>query len=126
MIRIYYRGKLIGVKVGEIKKGSIPITEVRDYIQMVTLKHAKGTSLKAHMHSPRSRQTKRLQECMIVKKGKVRLDLYASNKKLFKHVFLTTGQAFILFEGGIGVKFITNAEIFEVKNGPFKEDKVLI
>ena len=126
MIKIVNRGVLIGIKIDKISKGSVPITDTNEFVQVVTLKHSKGSYLKAHMHKPKVRQTKKLQECMIVKKGKVRLDLYSEGKKLFKHIFLTAGQAFILLNGGIGVKIIKDAEIIEVKNGPFRKDKILI
>lgn len=126
MTKIVYRRVLIGIKIDKISKGSVPITDVNEFVQVVTLKHCKGSYLKAHMHEPKIRQTKKLQECMIVKKGKIRLDLYSEKKKLIKHIFLTAGQAFILLNGGIGVKIIKDAEIIEVKNGPFKEDKILI
>lgn len=126
MQEITHKGILIGIKIDKISKGSNPITDPGEFVQVVTLKHLKGSYLKAHMHEPKLRQTKKLQECIIVLKGKVKLDLYSEDKKLIKHTFLTEGQVFILLNGGIGIHIMKDAEIIEVKNGPFKEDKVLI
>ena len=95
-------------------------------LQLLTLKHPRGTYLKAHLHSPRKRVPQRLQEGWIVRKGKVRLDLYGPDKRFFKYIFLKKGQAFILITGGIAIHVLDDTEIFEVKNGPFIEDKVLI
>jgi len=123
---IYYKKALIGFRLRVIAKGSNPITEGTEPLQVVTLKHEKGAYLKAHMHAPRKRQTNSLQECLIVKKGKVKLDLYAPDKKMFKYLYLQAGEMFLLMNGGIGIHVIKDAEMIEVKNGPFKEDKILI
>ena len=126
MEKFYYKKTLIGIRIARFPSGSIPVTDEKGSLQLLTLKHPKGTYLKAHMHLPGKRVTNRLQEGWIVRKGKVKLDLYGPDKRFFKYIFLKTGQAFILIAGGIAINFLDNAEIFEVKNGPFKEDKVLI
>jgi len=124
--KFYYKKTLVGVRIITFPRGSTPVTNERESLQLLTLKHPRGTYLKAHLHLPRKRITNRLQEGWIVRKGKVRLDLYGPDKRFFKYIFLKKGQAFILIAGGIAINFLDNAEIFEVKNGPFKEDKVLI
>ncbi len=124
--KVIYKKKLIGYKVSKIQKGTIPITDPKEYLQMVTLNHPRGTILKAHLHTPKKRITYQLQECLIVKKGKILISLFGQDKKFIKKLYLTQGQAFILFSGGIEIKMISNSEIFELKNGPFIEDKVLI
>jgi hypothetical protein len=125
MEKIFYQDKLIGLRFKALAKGSVPVTEDKQPLQIVTLKHQKGAYLKAHGHRPRQRVTERLQECLIVRKGRIKLDLYGPDKKLFKHLFLATGDFFISMGGGIGIHFMADSEIIEVKNGPFKEDKVL-
>ena len=126
MDKIFYKGKLVGIRIAKISKGSSPQTEEKEALQLVTLKHPKGVYLKAHKHRPRKRVTQRLQESLVVRKGKVKLDLYGPDNKLFKYIYLKEGQAFILLKGGIGIHVLSDAEIFELKNGPFKEDKILI
>jgi hypothetical protein len=126
MQEIYFKKTLLGIKITRIPKGSIPQTRESGALQLVTLKHPAKTILKAHKHVPKKRVTQRLQECLVVKTGKIRVDLYNLNDKLVKHVYLTAGQIFISVSGGIGIKFIKDSEIFEFKNGPFIEDKLLI
>jgi hypothetical protein len=126
MEKIFYKKKLLGFRLRSISKGSLPITSGEEPLQVVTLKHPKGAYLKAHMHKPRKRVTASLQECLIVKKGKVKLDLYGSDKKFLKSIYLSAGEIFLLMNGGIGINVISDAEMIEVKNGPFKEDKILI
>ena len=126
MNKIFYKNQLIGFRLRVLPKGSIPLTEGKEPLQAVALKHPKGSYLKAHMHAPRKRITTCLQECLIVKKGKIKLDLYGPDKKFFKFIYLSAGDIFLLMHGGVGIHIIKDAEIIEVKNGPFKEDKVLI
>jgi len=126
MEKFFYKKTLMGIKIITIPSGSTPATNEKESLQLLTLKHPKGTYLKAHLHSPRKRVTNQLQECWVVVKGKVRFDLYGPDKRFFKYIFLKGGQAFILISGGIGIHVLDDTEIFEVKNGPFKEDKVLI
>lgn len=126
MDQIFYHDLLIGLKISILDKGSIPITTEDQPLQLVTLKHPKGAYLKAHLHSPTKRITQRLQECLIVKKGKIKIDLYTPDKEFIKYIYLTEGQVFILANGGYGIHILQDCELIEIKNGPFKEDKVLI
>jgi len=126
MEQIFYKKILVGIKITTLKKGSVPVTDGKEPLQVVALKHKKGAYLKAHMHRSRQRVTSRLQECLVVKKGRIKVDLYGPDKKFFRKLFLNSGQILILMNGGIGIHIVKDAEIFEFKNGPFKEDKILI
>ena len=126
MKKIVYKKKLIGILLRTIPTGSVPITDGHEPLQLVTLRHPKGAYLKAHMHMPKKRVTKSLQESLIVKKGKIKLDLYGQDKKKFKTIQLKQGELFILMSGGYGIHILKNSELIEVKNGPFVEDKILI
>lgn len=126
MQKVIYKGTVLGIKIDQVSQGSKPITDGKEPVQVVTLKHAKGVELLPHMHEPKVRKTEKLQECIVVRKGKVKLSLYTQKKQLAKSVYLSEGQAFILQNGGVGIKIIDDAEIIEVKNGPFKEDKIMI
>jgi len=116
----------MGIKIRGVPKGSIPRTPKDWALQLVTLKHPKGTRLAAHYHQPKKRQTARLQEFLFVKRGKVRLDLYGPDIEYFKKIYLTAGQGYLTVDGGFGIQFLLNSELFELKNGPFVEDKVTI
>lgn len=117
---------LIGIKISSITEGSTPITSPDQPLQIVTLKQKKNTYLKAHLHIPKERKTKRLQECIFLKRGKIKIDLYTTDKRYFKSLFLKEGQIFLLVEGGYGIHILEDCEMFEFKNGPFVEDKQLI
>lgn len=126
MEEIIYKNTIIGIKISHIPQGSIPQTKDNQPLQLVTLKHPKGTHLKAHMHTPKKRTTESLQECLIVKSGKISLDLYTRTGEKIKTLQLDTNEIFILMDGGIGINILEDSELIEVKNGPFVEDKVLL
>jgi hypothetical protein len=126
MKKILYKNKLVGIFLRTIKKGSLPITDGKEPLQMVTLKHLRGKYLLAHTHKPTPRYTKSMQECLIVKKGKIRIDLYGPDKKMFKKISMREGDSFLLMNGGYGIHFLEDAELLELKNGPFIEDKILL
>ena len=126
MEEIFFKNILIGIKITTIRQGSIPITKDHESVQIVTLSHPKGTYLKAHMHKPTERRTNKLQECLIVKKGRIKIDLYSPDNELFKDIELDEGEVFLLTNGGYGIHLLEDSELIEMKNGPFIEDKVLI
>lgn len=126
MEKIYFGKTLVGIRIKKMGPGTVPITEPEEFLQMLTLKHPKGKYLLAHTHEPKKRSTTALQECLVVMKGRIKIDLYNPQKKLFKKIFLNAGESFILLNGGYGIHVLKDAEMMEFKNGPFKEDKVLL
>ena len=126
MDKIFYKNKLVGFRLRVLSKGSVPLTDPKEPLQVLALKYPKSSYLKAHVHVSQKRITGCLQECLIIKKGKIKLDLYGPDKKFFKFIYLSRGDLFVLIHGGYGLHILQDVEIIEVKNGPFKKDKVLI
>lgn len=125
-MEIKYKNKLVAIFLSRLPNGSIPQTEGKEPLQLVTLKHPKGKYLVAHAHKSTPRKTEKMQECLVVKKGKIMIDLYGPDKKMFKKLTMKTGDLLIILNGGLGIHILEDAEIIELKNGPFVEDKVLI
>ena len=126
MEKIFYKNTLIAVKFKKFKNGAIPLTDPLEPLQVLVHKRQKGKHTPAHMHTPKERITQKLQECLVVMKGKIRIDFYGLDKKFFKSIYLSAGEIVIFMNGGHAVHLLQDSEIVEVKNGPFVEDKVLI
>lgn len=126
MEKIIYKDSLIAVLFKKFKKGAIPLTDHSEPLQLVAFKYPKGRYVKAHIHKPKKRLTQKLQECLVVINGKIKIDLYSPDKKFIKSISLSRGEAVILLNGGHGVHMLEDSKIFEIKNGPFVEDKVFI
>lgn len=126
MEKITHENLLIAIVFKKFKDGAVPLTDHYESLQLVAFRYPKGRYTKAHIHKPKKRTTQKLQECLIVINGKIKVDLYAPNKKLIKSVFLSNGEAIIFINGAHGVLMLEKSEIFEIKNGPFFEDKLFI
>jgi hypothetical protein len=62
----------------------------------------------------------------VVQKGKVRFKLYGDDGVHFKTIILKAGDVYLYVSGGHEAEALTECIMFEVKNGPYKEDKVKI
>ena len=126
MEKIIFNNNLIAIRIKKFKNGITPLTNPNESLQLVLHKRLSGEYTKAHIHSPKRRITEKLQECLVVIKGKIKIDFYAPDKKFFKSIYLSSDEAIILISGGHGVHMLKDSEFIEIKNGPFTEDKVFI
>lgn len=126
MDKLLYKKELLGIRIRKIRPGSLPASEEAHPLQVLTLKYDKGHSVAPHAHKPLRRVTTGLQECIIVRKGRVRIDLYGSGKKVLRRAILNEGDVFVTISGGHSIHFLEDSEIIETKNGPFAADKISI
>lgn len=126
MEKIYDNKILLGVCQRKFFPGSQAMTSGSQPLQVMALKHKKGEVVKPHLHAKRLRQIFKTQTCFVVMKGKIKIDIYNNKKKFIKSLPLSAGDFFISLAGGHAITYITNSEVIEIKNGPFKEDKVII
>lgn len=126
MEKIIHNNNLIAIRIKKLKKGITPLSNPNEPLQLVLHKRSSGEYTKAHSHAPKKRITEKLQECLVVTKGKIKIDFYTSDKRRFKSIYLSAGEAVVFMNGGHGVHVLKDSEIIEIKNGPFIEDKVLI
>lgn len=126
MEKFYYKKTLIGIRISKFPKGSIPQTDPKEPVGILTFRHTKGSHFQAHYHKAVKRTTPHLEECFVVKKGRIKINLYGPNKKYFKSIYLKAGQAYLTVNGGHEITVLENCEMFEIKNGPYKSDKVFI
>lgn len=123
MDKLFHKKELLGIRIKKLSQGSVAVTDSDGALQLLTLKNKKGHIVTAHAHTPVERVTQTLQECIVVLRGKVRVDLYGTGKKVLKRVQLKSGETFITISGGHSVIFLEDSEIIETKNGPFAKDR---
>lgn len=126
MEKISHKNILIAVRVKRLKNGAIPLTEAGEPLQVLAHKRKAGKITPAHFHLPKRRVTQTLQECLIMIKGRIKVDLYGIHKKKIKSLYLSAGDIVIFMGGGHAVHILEDTELIEVKNGPFIEDKVML
>jgi len=91
--------------------------------QLAYMKRPKGYEIKPHLHIKSLKQTTSTQEVLFIKSGKVRVDFYDNDKNYLTSRVLNVGDIILLSEGGHGFNIIEEAEIIEIKQGPFDPAK---
>ena len=101
------------------------VTEPKDSQQVAYMSHKKGYIIDAHYHNTKKRVIYKTQEVLIVKRGKLRCDIYDNKQVLIDSTLLEEGDLIILLDGGHGFAAIEDIELIEIKQGPFlgAEDK---
>lgn len=121
-----HQDQVIGLLISELESGTKAVTEGDQSLQLVTIKQPSGTVVKAHGHNPKVRTTQNLQECLVVLQGRIKVDLFADQPNSVQSVEVGPGQAFITVSGAHQIEFLEDSEVFEIKNGPFADDKVIL
>lgn len=122
--RIFLGDDLVAVHVRGFP--AVPTTEVspRDAaLQLMTMNRPAGQVVKGHRHVPHDRVTHGLQECLIVVRGKLRYDLFDRDGGCFKQCVLEAGHAMLILGVAHGVEFLEDSLVYELKNGPYIDDK---
>ena len=117
---IYRRQEIAYIVLANHPIDSIEFFSVpEDFLQVGFHKRTGGTKLKAHYHLFKNHQIDCLQEVLYVVKGKVRVDFYTKKGKLIRSEVLSQGDILFQRDLGHGFELLEDAEIFEVKQGPF-------
>lgn len=87
--------------------------------QLGYMNRPKGYKIKAHAHKLILRQIVMTQETILVKSGKIKVDLFDNKKDFIKSVILSEGDVILLASGGHGFEFLENSELIEIKQGPY-------
>lgn len=90
--------------------------------QLAYMHHPKGKIILPHIHNPVPRKVLYTQETLFIKKGKLRVDFYDTNKKYFESRVLQDGDVLFLIAGGHSFEVLEELEMIEVKQGPYTGD----
>ncbi len=94
------------------------------YSQQIGYMHRPtGYVIPPHVHNAVKREVEYTKEVLIIKKGVVRVDFYADDQTYLQSSIIRTGDIILLAFGGRGFEIIEEAEIFEVKQGPYAGDQ---
>lgn len=94
------------------------VTPASEPLQVGMLTLGWGGIISPHVHREQSRPACASQECLIVRRGRVRLDLY-DGFSLLAQRWLEQGDLVVLLGGGHGLEAVEAAELIEVKLGPY-------
>lgn len=90
--------------------------------QIAYMKHPAGHRIQAHVHNLLIRQVLYTQEVLFIRQGKVKVNLYSSDRAFIGHRILNTGDLILLCGGGHALEMLAETSMIEVKQGPFAGD----
>jgi hypothetical protein len=82
-----------------------------------------GEIIQAHVHEQITRTIVGTQEVLILRSGIVRLDLYEHDRTYVGSTTMYPGDVVLLNKGGHSLEIIEEADIIEIKQGPYAEGK---
>lgn len=87
--------------------------------------HPKGKKIAPHVHNFMSRQVVYTQEVLVIRRGRLKVNLYSSEKEFLGERILLAGDVILLCGGGHSFEMLEETSIIEVKQGPYLgvEDK---
>ena len=90
------------------------------------MKHKKNHIIKPHKHNKRLTRILRTTEVILLLKGTLRVDFYNNKYKYLFSKKINEKDIIMLIHGGHGFKVLKNAEMIEVKQGPYSlaSDKI--
>jgi len=121
---IYFKDHLLAIIIrSEYSSEGIEFFTPNDFSQQIGyMKRPTGYKIKPHVHNKLKRIVEYTKEVLYIKKGIVRVDFYTENQNYIKSNLLKKGDFILLAFGGHGLEIIEEAEIIEVKQGPFAGD----
>ncbi len=91
--------------------------------QLAYMAHPAGKRIAAHVHNPVKREVNLTQEVLIIRKGRLKVDLYSAQGAPVCSFTLAAGDVILLAAGGHGFEVLEDLEMIEVKQGPYSGDQ---
>ena len=108
------------IRAGFGEEGINFVTREDSVHQLGVLRWPRGHLIDAHVHNPIVRKLDSTQEVLFIRAGAVRVDLYGDDQKYLSSLALSAGDVIFLASGGHGFEILEDADIVEVKQGPYK------
>lgn len=90
--------------------------------QLGCIRQPAGHVIEPHVHNAVPREVVYTQETLVVREGRMRVDLYKDDRTLLERRVLTSGDAILLATGGHGFEMLDETSLIEVKQGPYAGD----
>lgn len=94
--------------------------------QLGYMSRPKGYIIEPHIHKHLERKVMFTQEVLVIKQGKVRVDFYNKKQYHIESQIINTGDVILLAAGGHGFEILEDAEIIEIKQGPYINEKDMV
>jgi mannose-6-phosphate isomerase-like protein (cupin superfamily) len=107
----------------EFKKNGIEFFTPDEFSQQLAyMNRPLGYFIEPHVHKKVERSVHYTLETLFIRKGRVKIDFYTSEKKYIQSEVLKTGDVVLLASGGHGFTMLEPTEMIEVKQGPYASE----
>jgi len=114
------------IRSNAIANKSSFLTKHKDEQQIGLLVLKKNLIINPHYHKKTKRIIENTSEILIIKKGKLRIDLYDVKFNYFKSSILKKNDVILILHGSHGFKILEDSVVIECKQGPFIDNKTNI
>lgn len=124
IIKITSKKKLLAIIIkAKFKQDGLKFFVPDEYPQQLGyMRRPRGYAIASHVHRPVLRRIKLAQEVLFIRSGKIRIDFYDEKKHYAESRIVKQGDIVFLAFGGHGFEFMEDAEMIEVKQGPFLKE----
>lgn len=118
---VTWDGKLLAILVPATFRspGATFVTADESSLQVGYMNRPAGYQSARHRHVPVDRHIAMTMECLLIREGRCRVDLYADGNTVVATRELTSGDAAVIVSGGHSVSMAEETHLIEVKVGPF-------
>ena len=105
------------------KKDGVEFFTPDDYSQQIGyMQRPTGHLIPPHVHNPVAREVHYTREVLLIRSGRIRVDLYDDDQSYLESAILEEGDLILLASGGHGFEVLEEVEMIEVKQGPYAGD----
>lgn len=122
--KITHNGKLLAIIIKkDYSKDGVEFFTPDDFSQQLAyMKHPKGKKIDAHTHNIVKREVNYTKEVLVIRKGKLKVNLYDEEKNYIESHVVSEGDVILLAYGGHGFECLDDVEMVEIKQGPYLGD----
>ena len=91
--------------------------------QLGVIEYPAGHRIEPHVHNLIAREVMHTQETLVIRKGRLSVDLYRDDRSPLATLELGCGDVILLASGGHGLTVLDDCSILEVKQGPYAGDR---
>lgn len=119
--RIENSGEILALIIrGSYDKPGVSFLTPNEFSQQLAyMSHGKGKVIEPHYHNLVQREVSYTQEVLIIKRGKLRVDIFDKENRFVSSRVLLAGDVVLLASGGHGFEVLEDIEMIEVKQGPY-------
>ncbi len=86
--------------------------------QLAYMRHPAGKRITPHVHNQLPREVIYTQEVLLIRRGRLRVDFYDTQRNYLHSRILGAGDTILLAGGGHGFEALEDLEMIEIKQGP--------